>query len=191
MHIVIVRGLWVHHMRVFVGDSIYWSIILCLSILCGVGIYFAYAVDLPVEVRWTFGILFGLLFIAASHNQGFLWNGWMTADYTRNGHHRIGQDAVPQKSNILIGLFMYADRLLALALLILGLVYFEDLGGGVLQVVIFIAALCFYIGSWAAYLDPPAMHEGRCYLLRSTGRWYALMTNLWHLTLAGLLLSFL
>ena len=194
MHIVVVRGLWMHPLRVYVGGEVYWSVVFCLALLCSVGIYFATVASVPEEVRWAFGVLFGLLFVAASHNQGFLWNLWNSVEFERNGAHTIGRvEPVeePSGGNTVIGLFMYADRIFALALLILGLVYFEDLGGEALQVFLFLTALCFYIGSWAAYLDPSAMHEGRCFFLRTNARWYILMTNFWHLTLAVLLVTLL
>lgn len=190
MHIVRVTGLWVHPMLVYVGDHVYWSVILCLAILCGTGIFFAVEIPLSEEVRWVFGCLFGTLFLVAGHNQGFFWNLWTEVEYvSTNSHTVVRMEEPPPRENILVGLFMYGDRLIAMTLFILGCVYFSDLGGGPLQIVILLTALCFYIGSWAAYLDPPAMHQGRCYLLQSNARWYALMTNLWHLTLTILLLS--
>lgn len=192
MHIVRVTGLWVHPMLVYVGDHVYWSVIFCLTALCGVGIYFASAANLPEEVRWAFGVLFALLYVAAGHNQGFFWNTWTEVEYYKGKDHTIVREIYEEGSkNTMVGLFMYADRLIALVLFILACVYFGELEAGALQILIFLTALCFYIGSWAAYLDPPAMHEGRCFLLRSTAVWYTLMTNLWHLTLAVLLLTLL
>ena len=175
MRKIIVNGVWFDPLAIYVGDEVYYSVLLCLAFLCFSGIY--YAVEGPLEEAssWILGILFGLLFLAAANNQGFLW--------------RLRWKPGEPDSNKFIAYFMYADRVLAFGILVLLLFHHEEAGW--LQVAIFVMALLFYASTFAAYQDPPLLHGALFWPLQDPGLWFAFCTNFWHLSLALIFWSLL
>ena len=169
---------WAWDVHFCVGTEVFWSVVFCLFLLCSTGVVFAVEMPFPEGVRWAFVVLFCALFLAASLNQGFVWNAWARA-----------HGASPE--NWRLAWFMYADRALALAILILGATQWSVLQLGDVQWALLVAAVCFYIGTFLAYFDPPLLHPTRCWLLGDEDRWYCLLTNLWHLTIVAFLASIL
>ena len=125
----IVKGVWFRDLVIYVGDDVYWSVILCLIFLCFSGIYFAIVGPLSDVPKWILIFLFSLLFFAAGSNQRFIWRLYIPGQI---------------KSNKFIAYSMYADRLIALGILVLGIIYFEESGSTWLQVLLFFNALLFY-----------------------------------------------
>ena len=172
----IVKGVWFRDLVIYVGDDVYWSVILCLIFLCFSGIYFAIVGPLSDVPKWILIFLFSLLFFAAGSNQGFIWRLYIPGQI---------------KSNKFIAYSMYADRLIALGILVLGIIYFEESGATSIQVLLFFNALLFYACTFAAYQDPPILHPGLFYPLHHPGLWFAFCTNMWHINLGVIFLSLL